>query len=42
MISQWLSQSIKGILYYSKKLGNHTEIIKYFICHHDKHLALLI
>jgi hypothetical protein len=35
------SDSIKT-LSFSKKLDNHIGAIKYFICHYNEHLALLI
>lgn len=41
-LRQRCSRLVRLTLSFSKKLENHIGAIKYFICHYNKHLALLI
>jgi IS1 family transposase len=42
ILRQRCSRLARKTLSFSKKLDNHIGAIKYFICHYNKHLALLI
>lgn len=41
-LRQRCSRLVRSTLAFSKKLENHIGAVKYFICHYNKHLALLV